>query len=362
MKTQLQILFAVLLMLWPAMTLAQTPSDGASAEPMQVAVRISPPFVMQDDNGDYYGLTIELWEYIAEVNNYQFNYQEAGLEQLFDGVAGGDYAVGLGAISVTADRERRIDFTLPFYNAGLGIAVPATAESGWWTVTKRFFSLEFLTVLLALIAILLIAGILVWLAERRHNREEFSSGRMRGIGAGFWWAAVTMTTVGYGDKSPRSNAGRVVAFIWMFTSVIIISSFTASITSALTVNRLSTLIEGKDDLARVRVASVPGSYSAFWLDRENIGYQHYNDLADALQSVQAGKADAAVYDAPLLKYQLRKDYSGLTVLKDVFAPQDYALVLPPKAGEREEINRVLLRYIRSAEWRQSVSRYLGDEL
>ncbi|MGQ4277460.1 transporter substrate-binding domain-containing protein [Pseudidiomarina sp. E22-M8] len=362
MKTQLKMLLAIVVLLWPVLTLAQTPVSAATSEVMQVGVRVSPPFVMKDANGYYHGLTIELWEHIADVNNYEFNYQEAGLEQLFEGVVAGDYAVGLGAISVTADRERRIDFTLPFYNAGLAIAVPAAAEPGWWTLTKRFFSLDFLTVVLVLIVILLVAGGLVWLAERRHNPDEFKSSKLQGIGAGFWWAAVTMTTVGYGDKSPRTNAGRLVALIWMFTSVVIISSFTASITSALTVNRLSALVQGKDDLANVRVASVPASYSASWLERENLGYQQYPDLATALRSIQTGKADAVVYDAPLLKYQLRKDFAGLTVLKDVFAPQDYALVLPPQAAEREAINRALLRYIRSAEWRQSVNRYLGDEL
>ncbi|MDN7124722.1 transporter substrate-binding domain-containing protein [Pseudidiomarina sp. 1APP75-32.1] len=365
MKIQLRKLLVLTLLLFSPFTLAQTAAPeqaGVTTGEITVAVRVSPPFVMKDANGDYHGLTIELWEHIAEVNNYNFSYRETGLEQLIDGVANGDFAVGLGAISVTAERERRIDFTLPFYNAGLGIAVPAAAEPGWWTVTKRFFSFEFLTVMAALTLILLGAGVLVWLAERRHNPEEFSDSKVKGLGAGFWWAAVTMTTVGYGDKSPRTLMGRGVALIWMFTSVIIISSFTASITSALTVNKLSTRVQGKDDLANVRVASVPASYSAYWLDRENIGYQHYSDLTTALENVQAGKADAVVYDAPLLKYQLRKDFSGLTVLKDVFAPQDYALVLPPQASEREVINRTLLRYIRSSEWRQSIQRYLGDDL
>lgn len=337
---------------------------GAEVEPetLKVAVRVSPPFVLKDADGSYSGLTIELWEHIAAQQNYQFSYVEAGLESLIDGVAAGEFDVGLGAISVTAERERRIDFSLPFYNAGLGIAVPAQAEPGWWTVTKGFFSLQFLTVLLFLAGILLAAGWLLWLAERRHNRDEFSSETLPGVGAGFWWAAVTMTTVGYGDKSPRSPLGRVVALIWMFTSVIIISSFTASITSALTINQLSSRVQGKDDLVKVRVASVPASYSAYWLERENIGYQQTTDLPSALRDLAAGKADAVVYDAPLLKYQLRQEFSGLTVLNDYFAPQDYALVLPPQSSKREEINLILLRYVRSAEWRSAVNRYLGDEL
>ncbi|MGO2102628.1 MAG: ion channel [Psychroflexus halocasei] len=44
-----------------------------------------------------------------------------------------------------------------------------------------------------------------------------------------------MTTVGYGDKSPLSLGGRIVGLIWMFMAVIILSSLTAGIASALTV-------------------------------------------------------------------------------------------------------------------------------
>ncbi|RUO63761.1 transporter substrate-binding domain-containing protein [Pseudidiomarina insulisalsae] len=341
---------------------AQADSANPAAAPLDVAVRVSPPFVTKDEQGQFRGLTIELWEHIATVNGYDYNYREVGLDALISGVALADYDVGLGAVSVTADRESMIDFTLPFYNAGLGIAVPAAEGAGWWPTIKRFLSFEFMTVMLALIGILLIAGWLVWLAERRHNPDEFKNASVRGIGAGFWWAAVTMTTVGYGDKSPRSSLGRLIALVWMFTSVIIISSFTASITSALTINKLSTRVQSKDDLVSVRVASVPNSYSAYWLDRENIGYQEYENLREALLAVQQGRADAVVYDAPLLKYQLRKGFKGLIVLPETFAPQDYAIVLPQRAEHREEVNGALLRYVRSAEWREAVSRYLGDSL
>lgn len=346
----------------PSLAQSTTTTATTAEAPLRVAVRVSPPFVTKAAAGNYEGLTIALWEHIAATNGYTYDYIDVELEQLISGVAAKDYDIGLGAVSVTAERERLIDFTLPFYNAGLGIVVPASEEASWWTLMKAFVSFEFLTVMLALISILLLAGWLVWLAERRQNPEEFSQTSMRGIGSGFWWAAVTMTTVGYGDKSPRTTMGRVVGLVWMFTSVIIISSFTASITSALTVNKLASKVQGKDDLASVRVASVPSSYSAYWLEREHIGYQQYPTLDAALTAVSEGKADAVVYDGPLVKYQLRQNFTRLSVLPENFAPQDYALVLPPRAQRREAINRTLLQYVRSAEWRQMVNSYLGDNL
>ncbi|XP_068724679.1 uncharacterized protein [Montipora capricornis] len=90
-------------------------------------------------------------------------------------------------------------------------------------------------VLLALsITTSMISGIIIWLLERRKNPLEFPSSFWQGFREGTWWALVTMTTVGYGDKSPKSFLARVYSAAWMILGIIILSAFTAEVSSGLT--------------------------------------------------------------------------------------------------------------------------------
>ena len=53
------------------------------------------------------------------------------------------------------------------------------------------------------------------------------------IGRGLWWAAQTVTTVGYGNAVPQSTAGRALALVVMVCAIAFLSVVTAAITAAL---------------------------------------------------------------------------------------------------------------------------------
>jgi voltage-gated potassium channel Kch len=71
-------------------------------------------------------------------------------------------------------------------------------------------------------AITVVAGLLVTVVEH----ETYPS-----IGTGLWWAAQTVTTVGYGDNVPTSVAGRLIAVLVMFIGIGFLTVVTAAITS-----------------------------------------------------------------------------------------------------------------------------------
>ncbi len=358
-----RMLIPLLLLLFSSATAAQTQSvttpPSSPTKTLTVGVKVAPPFVIEKD-GQYSGLAIDLWQEVAADHGWKYSYRSYDLDGLLDAVSAGTVDVGVGAITATAAREKRMDFSHPLTSSGLGIAVRNDQTAGWLAVVQALFSAAFLKVIGTLTLLLLIIGLLMWLFERKHNPDQFGGTRGQGIFSGFWWAMVTMTTVGYGDTAPRTVPGRLVAMVWMLTALIIVSFFTASITSALTVGQLSQRVRNADDLDSMRISSLADSTSAKWLTGRSIDYSHAQNIDQALGELAAGRTDAVVYDIPLMRYDIRQHYRNqLQVLPLVLARQDYAFALPSHSPLREQIDTSLLQRINAADWPQRLNKAFG---
>ncbi|MCB1629746.1 MAG: transporter substrate-binding domain-containing protein [Xanthomonadales bacterium] len=319
-------------------------------QPLQVAVRVAPPFVIEQD-GHYEGLLIDLFEEIAAEREWQYAYHQVGLKDLLQGVEQGRFDLGLGAISASAEREAVLDFSHPVSSTGLAVATRQESRAGWQAVLSALISPPFLRIAGGLFLLLLLLGSLVWLAERRRNPEQFGGSASDGIASGFWWAAVTMTTVGYGDKAPVTLIGRLLALIWMIAALVVVSTFTAAITSALTVGQLSNRIQSADDLNGKRLLSVADSTSAQWLTEHHLSADFFPDVEQALAQLAKGKADAVIHDEPLLRWTIERQFAGkLVTLPLILERQDYAIALPPGSPLREELNRGILERVGSLNW------------
>ena len=328
--------------------------------PLRVGTTPAPPFAMPDGAGDWHGLGIDLWRELAAALDRDVVIEERPFADLLPAVEAGELDAAVAAITITADREERVDFTHPFHTTGLGVAVSQQAPGGhWWRVVQRLASAQFLYVVAALALVLFVAGFLVWLFERRRNPEMFGGPPSAGLGSAFWWSAVTMTTVGYGDKAPQTTGGRAVALVWMFVSIIILSSFTAAITSSLTLSQLGHDLRDVSDLRRVRVGTVAGSTSAAVLAERNVAAVDFARTRDGLAAIAAGRIEAFVQDAPILVHLVNDEFSAdLDVLPWTFARQDYGIALPADSALREPLNLALLDHLRSEEWQTALRRYL----
>ncbi|OEL12907.1 Glutamate receptor 3.1 [Dichanthelium oligosanthes] len=158
------------------------------------------------------------------------------------GVPNREFDAVVGDVAIVTNRTKVVDFTQPYVGSGLVILTSVKRESsnGWaflqpftirmWSVTGVFF---------------LIVGTVIWLLEHRIN-DDFRGPPVKQVITVFWFSFSTLFFAHRQDT--RSTLGRFVILIWLFVVLIIQSSYTASLTSILTVQQLASSIKGIDSL------------------------------------------------------------------------------------------------------------------
>lgn len=298
-----------------------------STPPLKVAYHLSPPFLVNKDN-TMDGPSAWLWQEVE--SKLKLNFADAkayNFEDLLTQLDNNSIDICISPLSITSERMTRFDFSLPYYTTHSSLLKRSSSglEKGW-RFLQSFFSLSFFQALGALALVILIFGLAVWYFERKGNQEEFGGG-IKGLWSGFWWSAVTMTTVGYGDKSPKTTGGRVIALLWMFTAIIIISGFTASITSSLTVDQMGKDINSSKDFKNIKVATISNSGTAVWFkDNFITNVKNYNSLSEAVSALENEEIDYLAYDLPILQDILNHDDDGKYEMVDFkFNSQFYAM-------------------------------------
>ncbi len=346
----------IILVLWVFLS---TLSSVFPNDTLSVAYCIEPPFVVKSENATLFGPSVWLWENIAEENNLEYKYVEMPLEELLQALEDNKIDASLSPLTITARRYQKINFTSPYhieYSSLLERKVPSYKKT--WQFIKSFFSMNFLRALGALVFVILAFGTLIWFFERKRNNDEFHHG-IKGIWEGFWWSAVTMTTVGYGDKSPKTVGGRVISLIWMFTAVIIISGFTAGIASSLTVNNMSSSHEKISDYKNENVGTIEGSATSEWL-RNNFftKKKEFATMNEALNALDKKEIDAIAYDFATLQSIIKTDTLSKYQLIDIkYNPQFYAFGLNENLADTlvKSINYSMLSQIETMDWKVLLS-------
>ena len=325
-----------------------------------VGYKLSPPFVTET-NGQLQGPSYWLWEHVASEHDIPYTLQEVSLDSLLNGIAAGNIDFSLSPLTITSNRLEKMDFSAPFYIAHSSIL------TGEISATERalefigsFFSINFFRALGALTFVILIFGFLEWYFERKSNTEEFGKG-MKGLWAGFWWSAVTMTTVGYGDKSPRTVGGRIVALVWMFTAIIIISGFTASIASSLTVNQIGASKNAIQDFKEKTLGTVENSGTDKWL-KDNFFSNKitHNNMEELIAALENKEIDAIAYDRPILQDIVKNDsITRFRVLNVSYNSQFYGFGINRDLPEelKQKISISVLKNTEGMDWKVLLSEY-----
>lgn len=350
-KNHVGLLVALLLLFGPMIV------EPVIAETLRVGTIERKPFSMKRGTG-YIGYSIELWDDVATEN--ALNYEVIEFEtfpRLLDAVQRGHVDAAVANITVTAEREERLDFSHTIFDAGLQIMVPKVATS-----SRSMFSFLANSGLYALLGIALLVLFAVahaiWFIER--GRDGFRSTYLAGVWDGLWWATVTFTSVGYGDQTPKSTASRILAVLWMLFGVLLASLFVAKATEILVTDEIRGTINSFAELRGRNVGTMKGSTGEEYLRRNGVDPITFSTPAELYQSIDQGMTEAVVFDAPILHYYVLNEGKGKArMVGTVFNPESFAFALASGSEHLEAINKSLLKLQENGRMRALERQWFG---
>lgn len=363
-------LFRLLLVLVAFGASLAAPLDCASAimerrptAPLRVAVYDVPPYGTVGSDGALSGLSVDLWRRVAEELEWEYRLTPVSqMETILSGLEQGRFDAAIGAITITPEREARIDFSYPTHRSGVAVALPKETGPLAAIVSYVTVAADLGTLIVGIFALLLLLGVVIWLIERPgRSGKPPPEDSVVTLRDGLYWAVVTMTTVGYGDKTPKTPLGRLVAVVWMLSSVALVSLLSASLVSRLTAERVeNSSIRAESDLTGKKLAAVAQSSGAEYLDELHLKYEKYDNLAEALSSLANGQSNAVVNSVGALQYLVAARFAQvIRVPRVLLAPAFMAIALPDNSPLKKPIDRALIKITASPEWKSVEELYFG---
>ncbi|XP_057974475.1 glutamate receptor 3.3 isoform X2 [Malania oleifera] len=189
--------------------------------------------------------------------------QNPSYTELVNSITTGFFDGVVGDIAIVTNRTKIADFTQPYVASGLLVVAPfKESNTGAWAFLQPFTPLMWCVIAGSFLAV----GLIVWILEHRIN-DEFRGPPKRQLVTILWFS---FSTLFFAHKNTMSTLGRLVLLIWLFVVLIINSSYTASLTSILTVQQLSSPIKGIESLKTIDepIGFQVGSFAEHYLEEE----------------------------------------------------------------------------------------------
>jgi polar amino acid transport system substrate-binding protein len=343
-----------------AAVVGSPPPATAAPPPLRVGVSHAPPFAILHDDGSWSGIAVDLWNEVAADLQRPFTFESRDLTGSLDGLRDGSLDVVAGPTTLTPEHANVADFTTPYFATALAVAARPPGSLDLGRLLTIVFSPRLLHVLLTMASAALMLGVVVWLLERRRNSDHFEKHPARGVWSAVWWASATLTTVGYGDKTPRSVPGRLVAILGMIVGILLASILTATFASEMTLTRMRGVVGSPDDLRNVAVGAVAGSAGQSWLAAHGVRSRVYPDVASALDALGRGDVDAVVDLDAVLRYEAHERLRGDLKVQQVALESEFlAFALPRGSDLRGSLDHAILRTVHADPWARLLRSYLG---
>ncbi|XP_041028010.1 glutamate receptor 2.9-like [Juglans microcarpa x Juglans regia] len=311
---------------WPG-NLKRTPTGWempTDAKPLKIAVPgratfdkfVKVKYGEKPNQNKYDGFCIQIFHKVRDLLGYHLPYEfeahNGSYDDLITGVYNKTYDAVIGDFTILAKRLQYVDFTLPYADSSLEMMVPAKPE---WSALM--FTVPFTWELWVVTgAILIYTMLVVWFLEHQSN-PEFSGPWKSQISTSLWF---TISSLFFAHREKiHNNSTRVVIVVWLFVVLVLTSSYTASLSSMLTVQQLQPTFTDIQSLKKnnLKVGCSGNSFVRKYVENElNFSSENIVDVSNEymyLEEFQFNNIAAAFLELPYEKVFLNKyckGYSG----------------------------------------------------
>ncbi|KAL3721199.1 hypothetical protein ACJRO7_005938 [Eucalyptus globulus] len=273
------------------------------------------------------------------------------------------YDAVIGDITIRSNRAEFVDFTLPYTESGVSMIVPIKHENrkNAWIFLKPLKTELWITIG----AFFVYTGIVIWVLEHRVNKE-FRGPPSKQIGMILWFSFSTMVFAH--KERVMSNLSRFVLIIWIFTVLVLSSSYTASLTSLLTVQQLQptvtdidTLIRNGECIGYQNDSFIPGLLKSIGVNESKLKVlTTLEDFHGNLSKGSNGGVSAIVDELPYLRLVLAKYCSKYKLVGPTYKTAGFGFAFPKGSPLVPDVSRAVLKVMESPEMDVITKAWFGD--
>jgi len=241
---------------------------------------------------------------------------------------------------------------VPFVQSpGMALIVIGDEEGTAASLLLKSLALCF-PILFLSIAMLWVSSLAMWFVETAYNDRHFPRNILQGSWEAMWWAFASMTTLGYGDRIPKTPFGRLVCLSWILMGLVMVTCFNSTMTTLLTAR----ILDEDVTLYGTKIAAIQNSSSYRLAIRKNArvnpNAKEYTNLQEVYDALTNREVKGMLIDAFTVgsKKELfnRRDLR-ISQLLDYSAAYGAAL-----GGEAKKLQKCFQKYV--SEQRSEISK------
>ncbi|MEJ0015490.1 MAG: transporter substrate-binding domain-containing protein [Acetobacteraceae bacterium] len=350
-------LIAALILLSGAGPLLAQPSQPTQ---VKAVIYVAPPFVQKAADG-YTGFTWDLWRQIADDLNLTYELQTANtVADALRLVREGKVDIAVADLSITADRFQVMDFSQPYFDAGLRIMIDEDRHASLRNLIGDLRQGGHLRVYAWIGVFILIGTIVLTLVDRRWH-PEFPHEWGSGLAESFYHVMSVATSGSTSHRNLFGAFGTALGALWLACGVAVVAYITSSITSVMTASTIAHQINGPADLGGKRVGALIGSVGESYCRAAMLDVQSFDTMEQAVEALLKGQVTAIVRDAPVLEwFDTAHPELPVTVVGPVFKAEKYGFALPSGSPLTRPVSEAILRLKDSGALEALRMRYFGS--